>query len=79
MGKEQEGSSIPAQINEYREQHDSADDAHCFKVSTGHFIQGVFFDWSHLNLTKSQSLYEIPYSNFFLGFYYVLVLGLSQI
>ena len=28
-------------------------------------LQGVFFDWSTKNLAKSQSLYEIPYSNFF--------------
>ena len=41
-------------------------------------IQGVFFDWSPLNLAKSQSLYEIPYSNFFSRIL-LLVLGLSQI
>ena len=33
-------------------------------------IQGVFFDWSCLNLAMFKSLYKIPYSNFFLGFYY---------
>ena len=41
-------------------------------------IQGVFFYWSPLNLAKSQSLYEIPYSNFFSRIL-LLVLGLSQI
>ena len=42
------------------------------------YVQGVFFDWSPLNLAKSQSLYEIPYSNFFSRIL-LLVLGLSQI
>ena len=39
---------------------------------------GCFFDWSPQNLAKSQSLYEIPYSNFFSRIL-LLVLALSQI
>ena len=41
-------------------------------------VQGVFFYWSPLNLAKSQSLYEIPYSKFFSQIL-LLVLGLGQI
>ena len=41
-------------------------------------VQVVFFYWSPQNLAKSQSLYEIPYSNFFSRIL-LLVLGLSQI
>ena len=33
-------------------------------------LQGAFFNFSPLNLAKSQSLYKIPYFNFFLQFYY---------
>ena len=39
---------------------------------------GCFYYWSPLNLAKSQSLYEILYSNFFSRIL-LLVLGLSQI
>ena len=38
----------------------------------------VFFYWFPLNLAKSQSLYKIPYFNFFSRIL-LLVLGLSQI
>ena len=49
--------------------------------SVGHMLcedTGCFFYWSPLNLAKSQSLYEIPYFNFFYRIL-ILVLGLSQI
>ena len=46
----------------------------CCGVSVGtlniQLQQGAFFNLSPLNLAKSQSLYKIPYSNFFLQFYY---------
>ena len=41
-------------------------------------IQGGFFNVSPLNLAKSQSLYKIPYSNFFSPIL-LLGLGLRQI
>ena len=41
-------------------------------------LQGGFFNFSPLNLAKSQSLYEIPYSNFFSPIL-LLGLGLRQI
>ena len=41
-------------------------------------LQGGFFNSSPLNLAKSQSLYKIPYSNFFSPIL-LLGLGLSQI
>ena len=41
-------------------------------------LQGGFFNFSPLNLAKSQSLYKIPYFNFFYRIL-ILVLGLSQI
>ena len=39
------------------------------------YIQGVFFDWSPLNLAMFKSLYKIPYSNFFSR---ILLLGLEH-
>ena len=33
-------------------------------------IQGVFFDWSSLNLAMFKSLYKIPYSNIFSRIYH---------
>ena len=41
-------------------------------------LQGGFFNCSPLNLAKSQSLYKIPYSNFFSPIL-LLGLGLRQI
>ena len=49
----------------------------CYYTGPDH-LQGVFFYWSPLNLAMSQSLYEIPYFNFFSRIL-LLVLGLSQI
>ena len=41
-------------------------------------LQGAFFNFSPLNLANTQSLYEIPHSNFFSPIL-ILDLGLSQI
>ena len=48
------------------------------KILRAEILQGGFFNSSPLNLAKSQSLYKIPYSNFFSPIL-LLGLGLSQI
>ena len=42
-------------------------------------LQGGFFNCTPLNLTKSQSLYKIAYSNFFSPILLCILLGLRQI